>query len=111
MNDLGMTLVWSAIQITLILIPAAVLNALASRRSPASGSWIATVGLALSLAIAAATLIPWSRETMRHLPPRRYPSTLRPISHRHRQAKTRAASTSVTQAMPTIQARSAAAFP
>ena len=48
MNDLGMTLAWSAIQITLILIPAVVLHAVASRSSPASGSWIATVGLAQS---------------------------------------------------------------
>ena len=37
MNDLGMTLAWSAIQITLILVPAAVLHIDASRRSPASG--------------------------------------------------------------------------
>ena len=37
MNDLGMTLAWSAIQVTLVLVPAAVLHALASRRSAASG--------------------------------------------------------------------------
>jgi beta-lactamase regulating signal transducer with metallopeptidase domain len=61
MNDLGMTLVWSAIQITLILVPAAILHVVASRRSPASGSWIATVGLALSVVIAAANLIPRPR--------------------------------------------------
>jgi beta-lactamase regulating signal transducer with metallopeptidase domain len=59
MNDLGMTLAWSAIQITLILVPAAVLHAVASRRSPTSGSWIATVGLALSVVIAAAPFMPW----------------------------------------------------
>jgi beta-lactamase regulating signal transducer with metallopeptidase domain len=58
MNDLGMTFVWSAFQITLILVPAAVLHALASRRSPGTGSRIATLGLALSLVIATATLIP-----------------------------------------------------
>ena len=58
MNDLGMTLVWSAVQVTLVLIPAALLHALASRRSPASGSWIATVGLALSVAIGVATFVP-----------------------------------------------------
>ena len=47
MNDLGMTLSWSAIQVTLVLVPAAALHALASRRGPASGAWIATLGLAL----------------------------------------------------------------
>jgi beta-lactamase regulating signal transducer with metallopeptidase domain len=58
MNDLGMTLAWSAVRVTLVLVPAALLHTLASRRSPASGSWIATVGLALSVAIAVATFIP-----------------------------------------------------
>ena len=58
MNDLGMTLVWSAIQVTLFLVPAASLHVLASRRSPASGSWIATVGLSLSVVVGVATFIP-----------------------------------------------------
>jgi beta-lactamase regulating signal transducer with metallopeptidase domain len=61
MNDLGMTLAWSAIQVTLVLVPAAVLHALASRRSAASGSWMATVGLAFSVAVGASSLIPWHR--------------------------------------------------
>ena len=46
MTDLGMSFAWSAIQVTLVLVPAAALHALASRRSPASGSWIATLSLA-----------------------------------------------------------------
>ena len=88
MTDLGMTLVWSAIQITMILVPAAVLHALASRRCPAAGTWLATVGLALSLAIAAATLIPWSRGNDEPLITHRYPS-MSQTPRRHTRAKTR----------------------
>ncbi len=47
MSDLGPMLVWSAIQISPILLAAAALHALASRRSPASGAWVASVGLGL----------------------------------------------------------------
>ncbi len=47
MNDLGLTLAWSAVQVSLVLIPAVALHALASRRDPASGAWVATLSLGL----------------------------------------------------------------
>ena len=64
MNDLGMTLAWSAVQVSLVMVPAVALHALASRRSAASGSWIAALGLALSVVITVAhvhSLAPGSR--------------------------------------------------
>ena len=38
MNDLGLTLAWLAVQVTILLAPALALNALASRRGPAAGA-------------------------------------------------------------------------
>ena len=64
MNDLGMTFAWCAIQATLMLIPATILHAVVSRRSAISGSWTATVGLGLSLAIGVSTLIPRPRRVV-----------------------------------------------
>jgi beta-lactamase regulating signal transducer with metallopeptidase domain len=61
MSDLGMTMAWSALQVSLILLPAAGLHLLASRRSAATGSWIAVVGLGLSLALGAAAYLPRPR--------------------------------------------------
>ena len=61
MNDLGLTLAWSALQVSLLMIPAVALHALALRRSAASGSWMAALGLALGLVITIAALIPWPR--------------------------------------------------
>ena len=48
MNDLGLTLAWSAVQVSLVMVPAGALHALASRRGAASGAWIAALGLALA---------------------------------------------------------------
>jgi len=61
MNDLGMSLAWSAVQVALVMVPVVALHVLASRRSPASGSWIAVVGLELSVAISALAFIPRPR--------------------------------------------------
>jgi beta-lactamase regulating signal transducer with metallopeptidase domain len=61
MRELGLTMAWSAVQITLILLPAAALHLLASRRSAASGSWMAVVGLSLSVALSAAAFVPRPR--------------------------------------------------
>ena len=47
MNDLGMTLAWLAVQVTLVLVPALALHALASRRGPAAGAWVAALSLGL----------------------------------------------------------------
>ncbi len=51
MNHLGLMLIWSAIQVSLVLLAAAVLHALASRRSPASGAWVASLGLGLAVMV------------------------------------------------------------
>jgi beta-lactamase regulating signal transducer with metallopeptidase domain len=61
MSDLGMTMAWSALQVSLILLPAAALHLLASRRSAATGSWMAVVGLSLGLALGAAAFLPRPR--------------------------------------------------
>ena len=51
MNHLGLMLIWSAIQVSLVLMSAAALHALASRRSPASGAWVASLGLGLAVVV------------------------------------------------------------
>ena len=58
MNDLGLTLAWLAVQVAIILLPALVLNTLASRRTPASGAWIAVLSLGLVVALNVSTLVP-----------------------------------------------------
>ncbi|WP_406698347.1 M56 family metallopeptidase [Singulisphaera sp. Ch08] len=58
MNDLGLTLAWCAVQVSLLLIPAAALYAVASRRSPASGTWVASLSLGLVVAISVLTFAP-----------------------------------------------------
>ena len=56
MNDLGLTLAWLAVQVALLLVPALALHALASRRGPASGPWVAALSLGWSLALSVAAL-------------------------------------------------------
>ena len=51
MSHLGLMLFWSAIQVSLVLLAAAALHALASRRSPASGAWVASLGLGLAVVV------------------------------------------------------------
>ena len=51
MSHLGLMLIWSAIQVSLVLLAAAALHALASRRSPASGAWVASLGLGLAVVV------------------------------------------------------------
>jgi beta-lactamase regulating signal transducer with metallopeptidase domain len=59
-NELGILLAWSAVQAALVLAPAAVLHLLASRRSAASGAWVAALGLGLVVATTVVVL-PWGR--------------------------------------------------
>jgi beta-lactamase regulating signal transducer with metallopeptidase domain len=51
MSELGLMLAWSGVRITLVLVAAAALHALVSRRSPASGAWVASLGLGLAVAV------------------------------------------------------------
>jgi beta-lactamase regulating signal transducer with metallopeptidase domain len=60
MNDLGMLLVWSVIQVTVFLIPASGLHLFVSRRSPSAGAWLATCALVITLVISVVPLIPLS---------------------------------------------------
>ena len=58
MNDLGLTLAWLAVQVSLVLVPALALSALASRRSPSAGAWVASLSLSLVVALNAAAFLP-----------------------------------------------------
>ena len=61
MNDLGMSLAWTAVQVSLVLIPATVLHAIAARRGPASGAWAATATLAVVVGLTLWAAIPLRR--------------------------------------------------
>jgi len=58
MNDLGWTLAWLSLQVAALLVPALGLQALASRRGPDSGSWVATWSLGLVVALGVAAFLP-----------------------------------------------------
>ena len=58
MNDLGMTFAWCALQVSLLMVPAVALHALASRRGAAAGAWTAAFGLTLSVAITVVAFCP-----------------------------------------------------
>jgi beta-lactamase regulating signal transducer with metallopeptidase domain len=68
MSDLGTMFVWSAVQVTIFLVPAAVFHLVVSRRSPSSGAWLATCALALTLIISVKPLVPWPRNQGRSRP-------------------------------------------
>ena len=58
MNDLGLVLAWLGVQVALVLMPAAALHVLASRRGPGPGTWVASLSLGLVLALSALAFIP-----------------------------------------------------
>ncbi len=58
MNDLGLTLAWLAVQVAFLLLPALALHALASRRGPAAGAWVAALSLGLVVALNVAAFVP-----------------------------------------------------
>jgi beta-lactamase regulating signal transducer with metallopeptidase domain len=51
MSDLGLVLAWSAIQVSPILLAAAALHLIASRRSPAFRAWVASMGLGIAMVV------------------------------------------------------------
>jgi beta-lactamase regulating signal transducer with metallopeptidase domain len=57
MNDLGLTLLWLTMQEGILLGPALVVNALASRRGPAAGAQVAVLSLGLVVALNVAALL------------------------------------------------------
>ena len=60
MNQFGLTLAWLAVQVAVVLVPALALQALASRRSPTSGAWVATLSLGLVVVLGAVVFFPWA---------------------------------------------------
>jgi hypothetical protein len=58
MNDLGLTLLWLAVQVSILLLPALAINALTSRRGPAAGAWVGALSLGLVLALNVMALVP-----------------------------------------------------
>ena len=58
MNDLGLTLAWLAVQVAILLAPALAVHALASRRGPAPGAWVATLSLGLVVVLNVAAFLP-----------------------------------------------------
>ena len=67
MSELGLTLVWLAVQVAFVLGPALVLHAVASRRGPASGAWVAALSLGLVVALSAAACVPFPARTEKSL--------------------------------------------
>lgn len=57
MNNLGLSMAWCAVQVSLLLVPAVAIHALASRRSPATGAWVASLALGLVVAVSLLTFI------------------------------------------------------
>ncbi|WP_435021658.1 M56 family metallopeptidase [Tundrisphaera sp. TA3] len=60
MNHAGLTLAWLAIQDGFVLAPALAVHAWASRRGPAAGAWVASLSLALVLALGMSAFWPRS---------------------------------------------------
>jgi hypothetical protein len=58
MNDFGIFLAWLAIQVTLVLIPALILNSLALRRQPQAAAWVATWSLGAVVILGGLSLVP-----------------------------------------------------
>ena len=58
MNDFGLTLAWLMVQVTILLAPALAVHALASRRGPAPGAWVATLSFGLVVALNVAAFVP-----------------------------------------------------
>ncbi len=61
MNDLGGALAWLAVQVALLMVPSLGLQALAARRGPAAGAWVATVGLGMVVLLGLLAFLPESR--------------------------------------------------
>ena len=51
MNQLGIALVWSAAQVTLVTLIAVGLYLIVSRRGPSAGSWVATLYLGVTIVL------------------------------------------------------------
>jgi hypothetical protein len=58
MTELGLTLAWLAVQVSLVLVPGLILYAMAARRGPAAGASIATLGLGMVVVLSVAAFLP-----------------------------------------------------
>ncbi len=61
MNELGITVAWLAVQVVLLGLPGLALHALATRRGPASGAWVAAVCLGLVVLLSVSALFTGNR--------------------------------------------------
>jgi beta-lactamase regulating signal transducer with metallopeptidase domain len=78
MNDLGLSLLWLAVQVAVMMAPAMVLHTLASRRGPSSGAWVASLSLVLVVALSAALLLKRTELPNNWLATGNWPSTKAP---------------------------------
>ncbi len=70
MIAMGMTFAWLAVQVTILLVPAIVVTALAARRGPAAGASAAALGLGMVVALSVAAFLPGMRGEKRIEPVR-----------------------------------------
>jgi hypothetical protein len=61
MSELGMTVAWLAVQVVLLGLPGLALHALATRRGPASGAWVAALCLGLVVVLSVSALFTGNR--------------------------------------------------
>ncbi|MGD9719632.1 MAG: M56 family metallopeptidase [Pirellulales bacterium] len=61
MNAVGLLLVWTALQVSALCAAGLVLYALARRRSPAAGAWVAGATIAVACLVTALAVSPWPR--------------------------------------------------
>src|SRR5262249_17005046 len=64
MNELGITLAWLAVQVLLLGLPSLALHALATRRGPAAGAWVAALSLGLVVVLSVSAWIPGNRRDL-----------------------------------------------
>jgi beta-lactamase regulating signal transducer with metallopeptidase domain len=69
MSALGLSFVWVAVQVTLLLVPVFVLHWGASRRGAAAGAWVASISFAFVLLLSALALLPGSFSEREHSRP------------------------------------------
>lgn len=58
MNQLGIALAYVAVQVSLLILPVIAIHLFATRRGPASGAWVASLGLILIVGLSAASFVP-----------------------------------------------------
>jgi hypothetical protein len=70
MNDFGFAMAWLSLQVALVLVPALILQAVASKRGPAPAAWVASwsLGLVILLGFSAIVASPLPRSSVPSIP-------------------------------------------